>query len=84
MDDYMDDYECMDGKSLMKQHYLEKKNFNATSIWKMLQMQITCMHKWVCKDFGIKNFYLKGDTLFLADLFENVRQYVFKNLLFRS
>ena len=35
----------MNGNSLMKQHYLKKKNFIATSIWKILQMQITCMRK---------------------------------------
>ena len=39
-------YEYMDEwKSLVKQHYRKKKNFIATSIWKILQMQITCMQK---------------------------------------
>ena len=35
----------MDGKSLMKRHQLKKRNFIATNIWKILQMQITCMQK---------------------------------------
>ena len=35
----------MNEKSLMKQHYLKKKNIMAALIRKMLQMQITCMPK---------------------------------------
>ena len=45
------------------------------------------MHvKRVCKDFEIKSlgqyhdFYLKNDTLLLADVFENFRKILFKNL----
>ena len=48
------------------------------------------MHaKRVCKDFEIKtsgeyyDFYLKSDTLLLADVFQNVRQMCFKGLSFR-
>ena len=43
--------------------------------------------KRVCEDFEIKNlgedhhFYLKSDTLFLAKVFENLKN-VFKNLSF--
>ena len=43
-------------------------------------MQITCMHKLVCKDFEIKNwgkyndFSINFDILLLADLFENFRK----------
>ena len=33
----------MISKSLMKQHYLKMKDFIATWIWMILQMQITCM-----------------------------------------
>ena len=42
--EYMDDW-----KMLMNQHYLEKKNFIATWIWKILQMQITCIRKQFAK-----------------------------------
>ena len=50
-------------KNLLKRHYLKKK-----------------MHaKRVCKDFEIKNlgeyhdFYVRSNTLLLADVFENFR-----------
>ena len=68
----------MIGKSLMKQHYLKKKNFylNMEEI-----TDADYMHgKRVCKDFEIKNLgeyrdlYLKSDTLLLADVFENFRK----------
>ena len=74
----------MIGKSLMKQHYLKKKNFIAT----LNKEDITdadYMHaKRVCKDFEIKNLgeyhdlYLKSDTLLLADVFENFRKMCLK------
>ena len=41
----------MIGERLMKQHYLRKKNFIATGIWKKLQMQIICMEKESVKIF---------------------------------
>ena len=34
---------------------MEKKNFIARQMWKILQMQITYMLKRVCKDFEIKD-----------------------------
>ena len=49
------------------------------------------MHaKRLCKNLEINNlgeyhdWYLKNDTLLLADVFENLRKNVFKNLSFRS
>ena len=44
----------------------------------------------VCKDFETKtlgkyhDLYLKSDILLLADVFQNFRKNVFKNLSFRS
>ena len=35
----------MIGTCLMKQHYLKKKNFKVTCIWKKLNMQIICIEK---------------------------------------
>ena len=35
----------INGKSLMNNHCLKKKNFIAIEIWRILQMQITCMQK---------------------------------------
>ena len=35
----------MIGKDLIKHHCLKKKNFISAYIWKILQMQITCMQK---------------------------------------
>ena len=43
----------MIGKNSMKHHYLKKKIFTVTRIWKILLMQITCTQR-VCRDFEIK------------------------------
>ena len=62
----------MIGKSLMKHNYLKKKNFVATQIWKILQMQIKCMQKEFMKTLkqnikvNILIYILK------ADVFENL------------
>ena len=70
----------MIGKSLMKQHYLEKKNFTAASIWKILQMQIKCTQKEFVKTLKYKKlgmyhyFYLKSGTYILTNVFENFKK----------
>ena len=40
------------GKILTKQYYLKKKNFKATWIWKIVQMQITYMQRLWNKKLG--------------------------------
>ena len=49
---------------------MKKNNFIATGIWKISQIQ---NGKWFCQDFEKKlgyfyDFYLKSDTVFLADV----------------
>ena len=48
----------MISKSLMKQHYLKKKDFIATWIWMILQMQITCMWKVFVKKLRWISWFL--------------------------
>ena len=64
----------MDGKSLIKHYYLNKK-----------RLLPDYMHaKKVCKDFEIKkldeysNFHLKSNTLLLSDVFGNFRKMCLK------
>ena len=75
----------MNGKSLMKHHYLKKKD-----IYSNLNMEVITDFdynhaKRVCKDFERKNLgeyhdlYLKSDTLLLADVFENFRKMCLKS-----
>ena len=73
----------MNRKSLMKQHYLKKKNFLAN----MEDVtDVDYMHaKRVCKEFEKKNLgeyhdlYLKSDTLLLTDVSENFRKLSFRS-----
>ena len=67
----------MVGKSLIKQRYLQKKNFYSDLIVEDITGADYMHAKRVCKDFEIKilgkyyNFYLKSDTLLLAGIFKN-------------
>ena len=63
----------MIGKNSMKHHYLKKKNMGD------ITDADNAHAKRVCKDLEIKNvrkyhdLYVQGDTLLLADVFENFR-----------
>ena len=76
----------MNGKSLMKQHYLKNKKFHSHSNMEDIADAVDMHAKRVCKDFETKilgeytDLYLKSDTLLLADVFENVRKMSIKNL----
>ena len=66
-------------KSLMKQHYLKKKEFYSNLNLEDITDANYIYAKIVCKDFEIRHFwdyydlYLKSDTLLLAVVFENFR-----------
>ena len=74
----------MNGKSLMKHHCLKKKKFYSNLNMEVITNSDYLHTKRVCKDFEIKNLgeyhdlYLKSDTLFLADIFENVKKMCLK------
>ena len=69
----------MVGKSLMKQHYLKKKEFYSNLNMEDITDADYMHGKKVCKGFEIKNvgeyndLYLKC-TLLLADIFGNFRK----------
>ena len=62
----------------MKLHYLKKKIFRVSQIWKILLIKIKrIQNEFVYKDFEIKNLgenhdlYVQSDALFLVDVLEN-------------
>ena len=79
----------MVGKSLIKQHYLQKKNFYSNLIVEDITGADYMHAKKVCKDSEIKrlgeycNLYLKSDTLLLVGIFKNFGK-TLKNLSFTS
>ena len=79
----------MVGKSLIKQRYLQKKNFYSDLIVEDITGADYMHAKRVCKDFEIKslgkyyNFHLKSDTLLLAGIFKNFGK-TLESLSFRS
>ena len=81
----------MIGKNSMKHHYLKKKIFIATLIWKILLMYIIRTQKDFednCKDFEIKNLgeyhdlYVHSSTLLLAEILLCVLKY--RNLILQN
>ena len=76
---YMDEWEKFNETSLP-----EKEEFYSNLIWRILQIQITCMQKEFVKDLEINtlgeyhDLYLKSDTLLLADVFESFRKMCLK------
>ena len=77
------------GKNSKRHHYLKKKIFTVTKLWKILSMQIMRTQK----EFGIfeikalgeyHDLYVQSDMLLLADVFKNkicVFKYMKLNLL---
>ena len=63
----------------MKQHYLKKKNFQQLKYGRYYSCRLHACEK-SCKDFEIKNLgeyqdlHVKRDTLFLADVFKNIKK----------
>ena len=77
--EYMDDWEKFD--------FIKKKNLLAIWIWKMLQMQITCMQKklwglWNKKFTWISWFVSTRWYITFGWCFQKLQKYLFKNLSF--
>ena len=68
----------MNGKSLLKHYCLKRKNFIVTKLWKMLQMQITCMQKKSVSVKSIMIFVLNLLHYFWLNVFENFRKMCLK------
>ena len=68
----------MNRKSLLKHHCLKRKNFIVTKIWKILQMQITCMRKESVSVKNILIFILNLLHCFWLNVFENFRKMYLK------
>ena len=72
----------INGKSLMKQHYLKKEEFYGNLNMEDITDADYMYAKRVCKDFEIKNLgeyhdlYLKSDTLLLADVSKTLEKCV--------
>ena len=79
--EYMDDWKKFDETALP-----EKDEFHINLNTENITDIVYTHAKRVCKNFEIKNLseyhelYLKSDVLLLADIFENVKKYVFRNL----
>ena len=79
--EYIDDWEKINKASLP-----EKEDFYSHLNMKDITDADYVYAKWVCKDFEIKHLgeyydlYVQRYTLLLADVFENFRKSVLKNL----